>query len=108
PECTAIAGGGSQLSLESDQMFMMAVLDNIFGIKPYFGENLLVVRPSFPESWKNPEIDLPDVSYKYFSSDKEIRLMVKTPVNRILQAEIPVRQEVKEVLINGRQVDFKI
>ncbi|MDP4251401.1 MAG: hypothetical protein Q8918_14950 [Bacteroidota bacterium] len=108
PECTAIAGGGSQLSLESDQMFMMAVLDNVFGIKPYFGKNLLVIRPSFPKSWKNPEIDLPDVSYKYFAGDNEIRLTVETPVDRILQAEIPVRREVKEVLVNGRPVDFKI
>ena len=58
PQCTVVAGGASQLSLESDQMFMMAVLDNVFGIKPYFGENLFVIRPSFPDVWKNPEIDL--------------------------------------------------
>lgn len=107
PECTAIAGGRSLLSLESDQMFMMAVLDNVFGIKPYFGENLLVIRPSFPESWKNPSIELPDVSYRYFTGNDETTLLVKTPVDRILRAEIPVRQEVKEVTINGQSTRFE-
>jgi len=108
PECTVIAGGSSQLSLESDQMFMMTVLDNIFGIKPYFGENLLVIRPSFPDVWKNPEIELPDVSYKYVTKNNEINLTVKTPVDRILRAEIAVKQNVKEVLVNGKKVDFEI
>jgi len=108
PECTVIAGGGSQLSLESDQMFMMAILDNVFGIKPYFGENLLVIRPSFPDIWKNPEIELPDVSYKYSTGLNQIILTVKTPVNRILQAEIPVRQSVREVTVNGKKVDYEI
>ena len=74
PQCTVLAGGESQLSLESDQMFIMAVLDNVFGIKPYFGENLLVIRPSFPDAWKNPEIYLPDVSYKYSVENNEINL----------------------------------
>ena len=108
PECTVIAGGGSQLSLESDQMLMMAILDNIFGLKPYFGENLLIVRPSFPDAWKNPEIELPDVSYKYFTGSNEISLTVKTPVDRILQAEIPTRQSVREVMVNGHKVDYQI
>ncbi|MBX3239961.1 MAG: hypothetical protein KIT80_21940 [Chitinophagaceae bacterium] len=107
PECTAIAGGRSILSLESDQMFMMAVLDNVFGIKPYFGENLLVIRPSFPESWKNPSIELPDVSYRYVTGNDEITLLVNTPVGRILQAEIPVRQEIKEITINGQSTHFE-
>jgi len=108
PQCTVLAGGESQLSLESDQMFMMAVLDNIFGIKPYFGENLLVIRPSFPDVWKNPEIELPDVSYKYVIENNEINLTVKTPVDRILQAEIPVKQPVEEVTVNGKKVNYEI
>ncbi|HBE40321.1 MAG TPA: hypothetical protein DDW27_03810 [Bacteroidales bacterium] len=107
PECTVLAGGASQLSLESDQMFMMAVLDNIFGIKPYFGENLLVIRPSFPDAWKNPEIELPDVSYKYIEEENGINLVVNTPVERILKAEIPLKQQVKEVTVNGRQVEYE-
>jgi hypothetical protein len=107
PECTAIAGGRSLLSLESDQMFMMAVLDNVFGIKPYFNKNLLVIRPSFPEQWKDPSIDIPDVAYEYLRGNNEITLRVKTPADRILRAEIPVRQAVKEVTINGRFTDFE-
>lgn len=107
PECTAIAGDRSQLSLESDQMFMMAVLDNVFGIKPYFGQNLLVIRPSFPDNWKDPSIELPDASYQYFVNDNEITLRVKTPVDRILQAEIPVKQAVKEITINGKKSRFE-
>lgn len=108
PECTAIAGGRSLLSLESDQMFMMAVLDNVFGIKPYFNENLLVIRPSFPGQWKDPSIEIPDVAYAYFTGNNEITLRVKTPVDRILRAEIPVRQAVKAVSINGRNTGFEI
>lgn len=108
PQCTVLAGGESQLSLESDQMFIMAVLDNVFGIKPYFGENLLVIRPSFPDAWKNPEIYLPDVSYKYSVGNNEINLEVTTPAARILQAELPVKQNVKEVTVNNEKVSFKI
>ncbi len=107
PQCTVIAGGGSQLSLESDQMFMMALLDNIFGIKPDFGENLLVIRPSFPNAWKNPEIELPDVSYKYIEEENGINLVVNTPVERNLKAEIPLKHQVKEVTVNGKQVKYE-
>ena len=107
-ELTVIGGGSPIFSLESDQMVIMALLDNIFGIKPYFGDNLLIIRPSFPDSWKNPEIELPDVSYKYFKGNNEIDLNVKTSVNRILQAEIPVNQSVREVRVNGEKVDFEI
>jgi len=108
PECTVIAGGNSMLSLESDQMFMMAILDNIFGIKPCFGDNLLRIRPSFPDTWINPEINIPDVSYKYLKNSNEICLNVKTPVIRKLQAEIPVRKGIKEVLVNGQKVSYDI
>jgi hypothetical protein len=108
PECTAIAGGRSLLSLESDQMLMMAVLDNIFGIKPDFGNNLIVIRPSFPSCWKNPEITLPDISYQYAAGDNEIRLSVTTPVDRLIRLEIPVRQAVAAVEINGQNKDFEL
>jgi hypothetical protein len=86
---------------------MMALLDNIFGIKPYFGENLLVIRPSFPHAWTNPEIELPDVSYKYAGAENEINMTVKTPVPRILLVELPVKQEIKEVIVNGTNVQYE-
>src|SRR5690606_23038441 len=64
-------------------------------------------RPSFPEQWKDPSIEIPDVAYAYFTGNNEITLRVKTPVDRILRAEIPVRQAVKEVTINGRITGFE-
>ena len=35
-------------------------------------------------------------------------MTVTTPVARILQAELPVKQNVKEVTVNNEKVDFEI
>ena len=72
PECTVRSGGATLYGLECDQMVLMAVLDNIFGIKPRLGENLIVIRPSFPGEWDNPGINLQDVSYTYEKGDNWI------------------------------------
>ena len=111
PECTVRPSDGTGNSnvlygLEIEQMVLMAVLDNIFGIKPRLGENLIVIRPSFPGEWDNPGISLPDVSYQYEKGDDFISLKVRTPVPRIIRAELPVTRTVKNVLANGKEVHY--
>jgi hypothetical protein len=80
----------------------------LFGVKPWFGENLLVLRPSFPSAWNHAEIKLADVDYEFKRSATSLSLHVTTPVPRQLRIELPTRQDVASVTLNGHPAEFQI
>jgi hypothetical protein len=93
---------------EIEPPFIHSVVDGMFGVQPYFGENLLVLRPSFPSYWRHAEIELADASYKYTNTSDSVSLHVITPVKRKVRAELPVRARVENVTINGKTAKYKL
>ncbi len=85
--------------------FLQSVVEGLFGVEPDFGDNLLVLRPNFPRSWRHGEISTPDLTYTLHTEDGRISLDVKTSVARRVRCEIPVRGPVKLVEVNGRQTE---
>ena len=60
PAGTLWQGTGAN-SMEIEPLFLAAVVDGLFGVKPWFGENLLVLRPSPLAGWDDLELDHLDV-----------------------------------------------
>ena len=98
---------GSQ-SAETDPLLLQAVVDGLFGVQPWLGQDLIVLRPSPPSQWDRMEIDHADVNYNLRRSDAEIALHVTTPVARKVRAELPVRGAVKGVRLNGRPAKYTV
>ena len=98
---------GSQ-SMETDPLLLQAVVDGLFGVQPWLGEDLIVIRPSPPSTWDRMRIDHADVSYTFQRSQAEVALRVTTPVARKVRAELPVRSAVKSVLLNGQPVKYTV
>ncbi len=96
-------GTGSD-TMELEPLFLNAVVDGLFGVKPFFGENLLVLRPAFPRTWHEVEISHRDVSYHYKETAEGTELVVQTPVPRRFRAEVPVRWSIREASVNGKGV----
>ncbi len=95
-------------SMEMEPLFLAAVVDGLFGVQPWFGDNRLVLRPSLPWAWNDAEFNHADVTYRLHRSATTVSLHVTTPVARILRVELPVRQSVKSASLNGQPVPFKL
>jgi len=94
--------------METDPLLLQAVVDGLFGVQPWLGKNLIVIRPSPPSNWDRMRIDHTDVSYKFRRSEAEVSLRLTTPVERKVRAELPVRNTVKSVLLNGQPVRYTV
>lgn len=95
-------------TLEVEPLFLLGVVDGLFGVKPWFGENLLVLHPGFPSAWNHAEIKLTDVNYEFSRSVTRLSLHVTTPVPRQLRIELPVNRDVQLATLNGQPVSFQI
>lgn len=93
---------------EIETMFIHAVVDGLFGIKPDFGANRIVVRPSLPSHWDTAQMESVDVSCDYRRSGREIRLRVRMPANRLVRAELLVKSAVKSVRVNGVEAEYAL
>ena len=95
-------------SMEMEPLFLQAVIDGLFGVKPWFGENLLVFRPAFPSQWNDAELRHCDVSYQFHRDAAGVRMNVATPVPRKMRVEIPVRGPVEQVTLDGMAAEYKL
>ena len=111
---SAYANGGTlwhatgSNAMEMEPLFLQAVIDGLFGVKPWFGDNLLVLRPSPPSSWNDLEIKHVDAAYKFHRDAAGASMEVTTPVPRRVRVEIPVRCAVKEVTLDGAPVKYQL
>ncbi|MBI4325212.1 MAG: hypothetical protein HY674_08100, partial [Chloroflexi bacterium] len=97
----AVWQGTGSHAMEMEPLFLAALVDGLFGVKPYFGSNLLVLRPALPRAWDEVEFNHVDVRYHYRESNEGIVLTVTTPVPRRVRAELPVRWAVSKTTVNG-------
>ena len=104
PGATLWQGTGSP-SMEMEPLFLHAVVDGLLGIQPWFGQNLLVLRPAPPSGWDFIEVRHADVEYDFRRDSQKVTLKVRTPVARAVRAELPVRQEIAATLVNGAEVE---
>jgi len=96
------------LTMETEPLFLAAVVDGLFGVQPWFGENLLVIKPSPLSHWNEFSFEHQDVTYAFQRSADKISLRVTTPVARRVRAELPVRRTVAKVLLNGATTDYSL
>ena len=100
-------GTGSN-AMEMEPLFLAAVVDGLFGVKPWFGDNLLVLRPAPLANWNDLELDHLDAHYRFHRDAEQVVLEVNTPLARRARAELPVARGVQSVLLDGAPVKFSV
>ena len=95
-------------SQEMDTLFIWAVVDGMFGVKPSLAENLLALRPSLLSDWPEAEIELDSVSYRYSKGDNAVSLHVATPADRRVRAELPVTRSIEGATLNGQPAPYSL
>ena len=95
-------------SMEMEPLFLQAVIDGLFGVKPWFGENLLVLRPSPPSEWDDMELRHTDVAYQFHRDAAGVSIKVTTPVPRRMRVELLVCSPLEEVTLDGKPVAYRL
>lgn len=101
-------GSGMRQSVELDPLFMLAVVEGLFGIKPHFGDNLLILRPNIPRNWKQARIAIEETTCIYRKTPEKLSLQVTTPVDRKVRVELPVTCDIKMVTVNGKTAPYSV
>ncbi|HEV2378975.1 MAG TPA: DUF4450 domain-containing protein [Terriglobia bacterium] len=107
-QCNDGTGAGMKSIAELQGPFIQAVAEGVFGLEPEFGENLLVLRPTFPGGWEHAEVATPDLLYSFRRSGQQISIDCHTPISRQVRLEFPVRAQIKEVRINGTNAPCRL
>ena len=101
-------GYGLRHSVELEPQVVHAVVSGLFGVSPYFGDNLLVLRPSFPCDWNHARIETDEYRYEWRRSGQVIELRASATEQRLIRAELPVNGAIKNVMLNGRETEYRI
>ena len=90
-------------------LFVQSVIEAVYGLQINKPKGILTVAPSFPDSWPQATLDLPDFSAEYKKDDNTVEYVVqsKEPLKRQLRWMLPP-SDVQSVKVNGRKVKFDI
>ncbi len=95
-------------TMETDPMYLQAVIAGLFGVQPWLGENLFVIRPAFPAAWDRVECNHRDIRYTYHRSVGRLEMAVHTPVPRRVRLELAVQAPVGAVTLDGRPAVYRV
>ena len=89
--------------------FVRTLVEGIFGISPHFDENRVVIHPRFPGLWEHARFTRPglDIAWKRDGDDDQT-FKVQTAANVRCRFEIPLKDAVTRVTLNGKPVKTKM
>ena len=89
--------------------FVRSVVSGLFGYQPDYPSGQVILAPSFPTSWKEANIHVPDFSLSFQEAKDVLSYHVVLLNNAVLKIQIPVSCcAVKSVSINGKPVNYKV
>jgi hypothetical protein len=89
--------------------FTRALVSGLFGYRPDYPNEKVVIAPQFPTTWDHASIELPDVKIAFRARDNKSSYSIE--LNRIADLEIllPVQcEEIKNVSVNGMKVKWTL
>ncbi len=90
-------------------LYLATVVEALFGLKLNVPENYLEISPSFPDSWPNAKLTLPEFKVEYLRKGNRLSYTIES--SRILEKKIrwilpPAK--ITRCLVNGKKAVFKI
>lgn len=88
-------------------VYSRTFVEGLFGVEPNLLENIVLLRPSFPESWDTAYFKTPYLSYSFSKNDRQQHWQIHPTFRKAtaLELQIPVSEaNVKSVKVNGKHV----
>ncbi|MEI6143153.1 MAG: DUF4450 domain-containing protein [Mariniphaga sp.] len=89
--------------------FSRALVSGLFGYRPDYPNNKVIISPQFPTDWNNASIELPDVKIAFNRIGDKINYNFELARTANLEMLLPVQCEgIKQVTVNGKQVKWEL
>ena len=90
-------------------LYIAATIEALFGLNMDAPENTIKISPSFPDSWPDAKLVLPDYKVEYHREAKTLTytLETKEALKRKIRWRLPVCRIV-ECLVDGREAKYSI
>ena len=90
-------------------LYLATVVEALFGLKLNVPENYLEISPSFPDSWPNAKLTLPEFKVEYLRKGNRLSYTIES--SRILEKKIrwilpPAK--ITRCLVNGKKAALKL
>jgi hypothetical protein len=90
-------------------MFSRALGEGLFGVVPDALNKTFTIRPGIPSDWNYASFSSPDISFDFKRNGKTDRYIIvpKFPTRLNLTFHLFARGQVKSIIVNGKQADWK-
>ncbi len=91
-------------------MASRTLVEGLFGIQPDAVNEVLTIKPGFPEKWENASLEIPDISIDFSRKDKkdsyhiENRFAAKMDLKLIVNAPF---DGIESITVNGKSMSWK-
>lgn len=94
---------------DTSSMHIRAVVEGLFGIWKNSACKRLVIRPGFPKDWKQAEISMKGIGYRYEQIEGRDCFTITSEEALTVEMHLPLRGKMPEsVTIDGKEVPFTV
>ncbi len=90
-------------------LYIASMVEALFGLKMNAPKNTIEISPSFPDSWPNAKLTLPEVKANYQRDGNRLTYTLETTrsLEKIVRWKLPPAKIIK-CLVNSRKVNYTI
>ncbi len=90
-------------------MFVRAVVEGLFGYRPDYPNNTVLLAPTFPASWHQCSFKTPDFGIQYLNEGKAEKYVFELTKKAAITLRLPIRADkVVQLLVNGKSLPYRI
>lgn len=92
-------------------MASRTLVEGLFGIQPDAVNEILTIKPGFPEKWDNASLEIPDISIDFKRENKVENYSIKNKFSAKMNLKLILNssfESVENILVNGKSVSWKL
>lgn len=108
PGDLGVSNGGTDFN-DCSSMFARVLVEGLFGYRPDYPNNKVIIAPQFPAAWNEASITTPDFSVEFSARKNIINAAVHLNIPAVVDFYLPVKvRDIKNVLVNNKVVNWKL
>ncbi|WP_433812377.1 DUF4450 domain-containing protein [Flavobacterium johnsoniae] len=91
-------------------MASRTLVEGLFGIQPDALNEVLIIKPGFPEKWDQASLEIPDVSIDFKRENKKDTYIIKNQFSAKMNLKLVLNanfEAVESILVNGKSASWK-
>ncbi|MCP2028243.1 hypothetical protein L1276_003413 [Flavobacterium sp. HSC-32F16] len=91
-------------------MASRTLVEGLFGIQPDALNEVLIIKPGFPEKWNQASLEIPDISIDFKRENKKDTYIIKNQFLAKMNLKLLLNanfEAVESILVNGKSVSWK-